>query len=180
MPHSSPWAKPLVSPYSSFAPVSGVGGFLSGFPLSILRSILTCPSVPPHSPFLVVILATFSLNSCWHVTANGPCLGLTFDQGGDRAQTKRAPCRGRGGQGRAGETDHLPFSPGLIWSTLVKLPSLQPLFIYSILLCPPLSCWLSLYSTLCRIPTRPHMVGPLAPYSPHSGMCMQAKALARS
>lgn len=40
-----------------------VWGPLSEFPLSIQRSTLTCPSTPPPSPFLVVILATFSLNS---------------------------------------------------------------------------------------------------------------------
>lgn len=86
-------------------------GLLSEFPLSILRSTLTCPGEPPPSPFLIVILATFSLNSCWHVTANGPSLGLTLDQGGDRAQTKQAPCRGgeeRGGEGRGGQGDRSP------------------------------------------------------------------------
>ena len=71
-----------------------------------------------------------------------------------------------GGEARVGELDHLPSTPGLIWSTLVKLPSLQPLFIFSILLCPPLSCLLSLCSTLCTIPTHTHTVGPWPPTPP--------------
>lgn len=78
------------------------------------------------------------------------------------------------GEGRAGKTDHLPSTPGLIWSTLVKQPSLQPLFIYSILLCSPLPCLLSLCNTLCAVPIHPHPVGPQAPYSLHQeGACEQ-------
>lgn len=125
--------------------------------LSTLGSPPTCPRA--------IILATFPLNSHWHVHSKWPLFGLTLDQGGDRAQTKQAQCRG-GGEGGRGETDHLPSTPGLIWSTLEKEPSSSP-FIYSTLLCSPLSCLLSLCSALLEIPTHTPPVGPLAPHYPH-------------
>lgn len=85
-------------------------------------------------------------------TESSPCLGLTFDQGGDRAQTKQTQCRrGEVRGGRGGRSPFFHSRPYLVY--LGGGAFFQSLFIYSTLLCSPLSCLLSLYSTLCEIPT---------------------------
>lgn len=88
-------------------------------------------------------------------TANGSYLDLTFDQCGDRAQTKQAQCLGRGGSGGGSPS----FCPGLIWSTSAK----QPPFLF-IALAAPLSCLLSLCSLLHITTHSSHGFGP--PFSP--------------
>lgn len=121
----------------------------------------------------MVILAHFPLLvSTGSFTANGSCLGLTFDQCGDRAQTKQAQCLGAGGGGWGGrEADHLPSTQalfGLPWRS--GPPSSPSLFIAFAL--SPLSCRLS----LCSAPHNCHplltWVGP--PLSP-LGTCVCAK-----
>lgn len=121
----------------------------------------------------MVILAHFPLlASTGSFTANGSCLGLTFDQCGDRAQTKQAQCLGAGGGGWGGrEADHLPSTQalfGLPWRS--GPPSSPSLFIAFAL--SPLSCRLSLCSA-------PHNCHPLLtwagpPLSP-LGTCVCAK-----
>ena len=46
-------------------------------------------------------------------TANGPCLGLTLDQGGDRAQTKQS--QRWGGEGRGGRLPSFHSRPYLVY-----------------------------------------------------------------
>ena len=75
VPPSSSWPKTPASFCPSPAPIPWVWGLLSYFPPFTPRSPLTCPGAPLPLPFLVVILATFPLNSRWHVHSKWPLLG---------------------------------------------------------------------------------------------------------
>lgn len=58
-------------------------------------------------------------------------LGLTLDQGGDRAQTKQAPCRGGEGRAEQGRGDRSPSflsRPYLVYLGEAALP-LAPLYL---------------------------------------------------